>query len=122
MFKRAVDRLVTKDDYIRYVDLWDWMMPTFLNGKIFTGVERDRAPAPRQSEQWHHQVGWRAIARDDVQNIPDTHTEDGCRDACRARPICLLYTFDKTSRSCECASKDPCSTLFLICIHFAVTA
>lgn len=95
--KKALDPLVSQDDFVRYIDVWDWMKPTFLSGKVVTTRN-----ASAVSADWHHEVGWRAIARDDVETVPGALSSEQCHERCVERQGCLLYTFDHHTRQCEC--------------------
>lgn len=97
-FKRDIDPLVSQDDFIRFVDLWDYMSPRFL--RHFSSPE----------QVGHHHVlrrGWRAIpAEDGGDEVPSATTAEACASECdRLGKECLVWTFEpKSLRKCECRS------------------
>ncbi|CAO1630554.1 unnamed protein product [Jaminaea pallidilutea] len=94
-FKRDVDPLVSQDDFIRFVDLWDYMSPRFL--RHFSSPE----------QVGHHHVlrrGWRAIpAEDGGDEVPSATTAEACASECdRLGKECLVWTFEpKSLRKCR---------------------
>lgn len=96
-FKRTVDRLVAEDDFIRFVDLWDWMKPTFLTGKVLT----KQFPTNASNPTWHVQKGHRAILSDIIAPSANITTQKQCERLCQSMPKCLIYSFDSPKSECE---------------------
>ncbi|CAO1638202.1 unnamed protein product [Sympodiomycopsis kandeliae] len=106
-FKETLDIRVGPDDFIRYIDLLDWMMPIFLRHKIHTGLAdfANRGDEVRKTYvskiEWLHRIDWRAILNDVMPATPGISDLAQCIRACEEKATCLIYTFDKVSKECR---------------------
>lgn len=94
-FKRAVEPLVKDDDFVRWIDLWDYMRPHFLV------VADSSIPRP----DFIKRDRWTAIPVGAGQHVPELRSVDTCLRECEARQDCLVWTFDDDI-GCECRASD----------------
>ncbi|CAO1627272.1 unnamed protein product [Parajaminaea phylloscopi] len=92
-FKRAVEPLVPSSDFVRFVDLWDYMAPSFV-------TRTGRSASARRRN-------WRAIPQHTGQTDPLARDADECEKSCQVQG-CVVWTFDRaaTPSSCRLSSAE----------------
>lgn len=104
-FKRRVEPLIRDDDWLRRIDIWDGMMPTFLRSKISTASAASVLSLGTAGPLVAHGVvaqGWQAIPEGAGDHKAGATTKEMCQRLCEGGSSCLVWTFISTSARCKC--------------------